>query len=257
MLVFCAIIPPENKYKEAVMQSKHKHIIKVFVTLLLVWCILSSSFIALLFVKQSTPQYVLNKIGFNFEQPTNWTLFSWNSSLEQLKYDSDIIFIGDSLTCGENFQEAFPKSKILNLGLSGDTILGVSERSKVISNFAPEKIFIECGVNSFSSTSFETMVNQYEEMISTLSSDNPLAQIYIQSVFPISQSRESGNLTNENIVAFNTELQSIADDYNAVYIDIYSHYVDDGQIKAEYTIDGIHLKDEYKYLWLDVLSEYI
>ena len=239
------------------MQSKHKRINKVFVTLLLVWCILSSSFIAVLFVKQSSPQYALNKIGFNFEQPTNWALFSWNSSLEQFDYDADIIFIGDSLTCGENFQEYFPKSKILNLGLSGDTISGVSKRSNVISNFSPEKIFIECGVNSFSSTSFETMVNQYGEMISNLSADNPSSQIYIQSVFPISKSRESGNLTNENIISFNTELRSIADDCNAVYIDIYSHYVEDGQMKTEYTIDGIHLKDEYKHIRLDVLSEFI
>lgn len=247
------------------MKSKHKSTTKkntpkllvLITTFLLVLCILSSSFIALLFVKQSSPQYALNKIGFNFEQPTNWTLFSWNSSLEQLDYDSDIVFIGNSLTCGENFQEYFPKSKIINLGLSGDTILGVSERSNVISNFTPEKIFIECGVNSFSSTSFETMAEQYESMVSKLTTENPSAQIYIQSVFPISQSRESGNLTNENIIAFNTELESISDDYNAVYIDIYSHYAEDGQMKSEYTIDGIHLKDEYKHIWLDVLSEYI
>lgn len=244
------------KHKSTTKKNTHKLLVLI-ITFLLVLCILSSSFIALLFVKESTPQRALNKIGFNFEQPINWTLFSWNNSLEQLEYDSDIVFIGDSLTCGENFQEYFPKSKILNLGLSGDTISGVSKRSNVISNFSPEKIFIECGVNSFSSTPFETMVNQYREMISKLSADNPSAQIYIQSVLPISKSKESGNLTNENIISFNTELKSIADDCNAAYIDIYSHYVEDGQMKTEYTIDGIHLKDEYKHIWLDVLSEFI
>lgn len=244
------------KHKSTTKKNTHKLLVLI-ITFLLVLCILSSSFIALLFVKESTPQRALNKIGFNFEQPINWTLFSWNNSLEQLEYDSDIVFIGDSLTCGENFQEYFPKSKILNLGLSGDTILGVSERSNVISNFTPEKIFIECGVNSFLSTSLKTMVNQYEEMISKLSVHNPSAQIYIQSVFPISQSAESGNLTNQNIITFNTELKAIADDHKAVYIDVYHHYAEDGQMKAEYTKDGIHIKDEYKHLWLNVLSEYI
>lgn len=41
------------------------------------------------------------------------------------------------------------------------------------------------------------------------------------------------------------------------YIDVYSVYVLNGEMNPEYTKDGIHLKDEYKYLWLDVLAEYI
>lgn len=246
----------KNKHQFITKNKTHKLLV-IITIIILVLCIISYSFIALLFIKQATPQYALNKIGFNFEPPTDWALLSWNSSLKQLEYDSDIVFIGDSLTRGENFQESFPKSKILNLGLSGDTISGVSERSYVISNFTPEKIFIECGVNNFKSTSFETMINQYEDMISKLSTDNPSAQIYIQSVLPISKSKESGNLTNQNIIAFNRELKAIADIHDAIYIDIYSHFAEDGQMKAEYTKDGIHLKDEYKHIWTDVLSEYI
>ena len=36
------------------------------------------------------------------------------------------------------------------------------------------------------------MVEQYKKMISKLTIDNPSAQIYIQSIFPISQSKEAG-----------------------------------------------------------------
>ena len=238
-------------------QRRSKNLLKILSLFLFLLCMLSLAFIALLFVKKATPQYALSKIGFKYKEPTDWSRISWNSSLEQLNFDSDIVFIGDSLTCGENFQESFPDLKVLNLGLSGDTIKGVSERSYVISNFTPEKIFIECGVNSFKSTSSAEMLKQYDEMITELSTENPSAIIYIQSIFPISNSNESGNLTNKNIIAFNEKLKSLATNHDASYIDIYSQYVKDGQMNAEYTKDGVHLKDEYKHLWIDAISEYI
>ena len=64
---------------------------------------------------------MLAKLGLSEYQTTNWTLVSWERSLEQLDYDADIVFIGDNLTSGEDFQARFPDKQILNLGLSGDS----------------------------------------------------------------------------------------------------------------------------------------
>jgi hypothetical protein len=51
------------------------------------------------------------KAGVQIPAETNWTLESWNSSLEQLDYDSDIIFIGDSLTREKTSKNASRKRK--------------------------------------------------------------------------------------------------------------------------------------------------
>lgn len=226
-------------------------------SILLIICLLQTTLLGILYVKKMTPQKLLSKVGIKVTDATDYSLFSWNSSLEQLVYDADIVFIGDSLTRGENFQEYFPDSKIINLGRSGDSVSGVSERSYIISHFTPEKVFIMCGVNSLKTNSIEDIISQYESMIIKLINENPNSDFYVQSVLPIQNAKQEGKLTNENIVKLNLELQKMADRHGATYIDVYSVYVDNGEMNHQYTVDGIHLQEEYKYLWLDVLSKYI
>lgn len=239
--------PPRNVNK----------LLTIVTIILLLLCILLSATIGVLYVKKATPQRLLSKLGFKFPAETNWTLESWNSSLEQLDYDSDIIFIGDSLTRGENFQERFPEKKIINLGISGDTLSGISKRSFVISGLTPEMIFIEGGVNSLGSSSVDALAALYDSMIVEIMADNPGDEMFIQSVLPISNKNQTGGLTNENIVKLNAKLQEIAEKHGVTYIDVYSAYVLNGEMNPEYTKDGVHLKDEYKYIWLDILAEYI
>ena len=234
----------------------NKLLVTAIIALLLLSIFLAST-ITVLYVKRASPQRVLSKLGFSYSAETNWTLESWNSSLEQLVYDSDIVFIGDSLTRGENFQEYFPNKKIVNLGISGDTLAGISKRAYVISHLTPEMIFIEGGVNSLASNSVNTLATLYESMLVKIMTDNPGAQIFIQSVLPISDSNQTRGLTNENIVKFNAKLQEIAEKHGVTYIDIYSVYVLNGEMNPEYTKDGVHLKGKYKQLWLKVLTKYI
>lgn len=124
------------------MKTKNKGS-KLWITIsiiLLLICMLLTATLGILYVKKFTPQKLLSKAGIKVTDATDYSLMSWNSSLEQLVYDADVVFIGDSITRGENFQEYFPDKKIINLGRSGDTVSGISERSYVISHFTPEMI---------------------------------------------------------------------------------------------------------------------
>ena len=235
-------------------KSKLRAFISLFLLLIF---ILPLATLGILYVKQATPQRLLAKFGFPVPEETNWALVSWNSSLEQLSYDADAVFIGDSLIRGLNPQEYFSDKKVLNLGLSGDSLSGIAERSYIISHFTPELIFVEGGINSIRSSSVEDLAALYDSMIASILDDNPNGKIFIQSILPISNKNQSGNLTNENIAKLNVRLQEIALKHGVTYIDVYSVYEQDGQMNPEYTKDGIHLKDEYKHLWLDVLSKYI
>ena len=188
-------------------------------------CVLLSATLGFLYVKKMTSQKFLSKLGIDVTDATDYSLYSWNSSLEQLVYDADIVFIGDSLTRGENFQEYFPESKIINLGRSGDTLSGISERSHVIARFTPEKIFVMGGFNSIKTNSIADIITQYEEMVIDLNNENPKAEIYIQSILPVQKKIEEGRLTIKNIVKLNDELKSMAERNGVIYIDIYSVYV--------------------------------
>lgn len=181
----------------------------------LLLCLLLSATIGVLYVKKANPQRLLSKLGFSFPPETNRSLESWNSSLEQLDYDSDVVFIGDSLTRGLNFQKRFPGKKIINLGVSGDTLAGISKRTYVIGGLTPEMIFIEGGVNSLNSSGVDDLATLYESMVVQLMADNPGVEIFIQSVLPISNTSQIGGLTNIKIIALNAKLQEIADKHGA------------------------------------------
>ena len=240
---------------------KNKHLfttpLKIFTLFLFLVVLFLSSVLSVLFIKHSTPQHLLAKLGIIEESETNYALLSWNWSLDQLDYDADAVFIGDSLTIGEDFQSYFPDKKILNLGLSGDSIDGIYDRCSVISNFTPEKIFIEGGVNSMSYKSVDYISARYLDIISLLKSENPNAEIYIQGVLPISSVKESNGLTNKNISLLNDKLSKIATEYDVIYIDINSVYSLNSEMNPLYTKDGIHLKDEAKYIWIQEIEKYI
>ena len=237
-------------------RNRHSKWIVVSIILFII-CIFLSATLVILYVKQAPPQRILQRIGFNNSKEIDWTLISWNSSLKQLEYDSDIVFIGDSLTSGENFQEYFKNQKIVNLGISGDKISGLSERSYIIKELSPEKIFIEVGINTLKSSNVNDLSVLSESMVVDIIVSNPDASLFIQSILPISNSAQKGRLNNENIIEMNKRIKDIANRHGATYVDIYSVYVLNNEINPEYTKDGIHLKDEYKNLWLDALSQYI
>lgn len=118
--------------------------------ILLCLTIMLSLMIGVLFVKEQPPQSIFIKLGLMEEEseppePINYTLLSFNSCIEQLNYDADVVFLGDSLTRRVNFQRVFTDKKILNLGLSGDTLAGINDRCYLLKHLTPEKVFIMGG----------------------------------------------------------------------------------------------------------------
>ena len=51
--------------------------------------------------------------------------------------------------------------------------------------------------------------------------------------------------------------ESLAEEYGAVYVDIYPYYVSDGCLNEEFTTDGLHLTPEAYRYWADAIDGYI
>lgn len=62
----------------------------------------------------------------------------------------DIVFIGNSITNGTEWNELFPRKHVKNRGISGDTSEGVYDRLAPIVKGKPAKIFILIGINDIS-----------------------------------------------------------------------------------------------------------
>lgn len=206
------------------------------------------------FSKSDYPYIIQERLGIK-ERITqnNVSQTSWNKSIEQLNYDSDIVFFGDSLTIRTDFQAAYPDYKIFNFGCAGDNLTEMKSRTYVIKSLSPNKIFFLGGINSLSNCRIDKAINMYRSIVDELLADNPNAEIYVQSVLPVKDDRH----LNDKIVEMNTLIKSLADEYDITYINLYPLFENDGIMKDEYTTDGTHLSEEGISVWLDALQPYV
>lgn len=225
---------------------------------LIVICILSLSCNALLVDRGGYVDKVLVKVGLKeYEAPIDWTLESWRSSLKAMDVDADVVFFGDSITRGGVWSEAFQGVNIVNLGISGDSIRDMTSRVDMIASVKPEKVFILGGINSLTDHNSTEIFKQYKNMLEKIHEAVPNAEIYVQSILPISVEKEKECADNTVIDAFNTELEQLAADAGATYVNIHDLYELDGSMNPDLTKDGVHLKPEAYDLWYKAIEGYV
>ena len=159
--------------------------------------LLCAALVACLFMHTNYIQYQLANFGLIDRRHTDnsTTVESWNSCLDKLDIDADVVFFGDSITMRYDFQSAFPDKSVVNLGLSADSILDMNNRVYMLETVKPEKIFLMAGVNSLKN---EMMIgkyfSQYVSLVNDIRATVPQAELYIISVLPVSASYDNAFL---------------------------------------------------------------
>jgi lysophospholipase L1-like esterase len=176
--------------------------------------------------------------------------------------DSEIIFLGNSITAGGNWSELFQDLRVKNRGISGDITEGILYRLDEITESKPAKIFLLIGINDLSrGIEVDSIMNNYRKIVSRIMQDTPETQIYIQSVLPVNDNFEYfKNHTDkgESVLLLNNVLKELANQLKHTYIDLFSSFAnDEGKLKAEYTLDGLHLTGEGYVLWKLILEDYL
>lgn len=174
----------------------------------------------------------------------------------------DIVFIGNSITNGAEWNELFPQKRVKNRGISGDTSEGVFDRLDAVVKGKPAKIFILIGVNDISrEIKVETIVLNMKRIVEKIQKESPKTKIYIQSILPVNPDFEmfKGHMKPDLIKEINQFYQNIAQEYKVNYIDLYSHFLEDGtdKMNKKYTNDGLHLLGEGYLLWREIVKPYL
>jgi lysophospholipase L1-like esterase len=170
------------------------------------------------------------------------------------------IFIGDSLTDMNEWEEAFPGKNIKNRGIYGDTTQGVLKRLHSVISQEPEKIFIMIGINDLAEkTDTGRILKNYQTIITSLNEELPDTEIYIQSLLPNHEELNTkASIDNDEIIQINDHLQNLAQEHDAAYIDLYSDFeTENGQLAKNYTVDGVHLNGEGYKVWEEKISKYL
>lgn len=173
-----------------------------------------------------------------------------------------IVMLGDSITNGFKLKKAFPDRDIYNRGIGCDQPEWFDLERGALHRLNPEKfhsdptdIFIMLGANGLGNTdaSIQKYLNQYQRILHVLKENYPAAKIYIQSGLP---TRERYLRINEPMKKYNVKLRELALKNQAQYIDLHPLFLnEDGEMKAEYTRDGIHLTLEGYQPWIKVLKK--
>lgn len=174
----------------------------------------------------------------------------------------DIVFLGNSITDGGEFHELFDNPQIKNRGIRSDVITGVEKRLGQVTGGQPAKIFLLIGINDVShGHSVDELARRYERLVRRIREQSPGTRLYVQSVMPVNNSfRRYRNLTGKEktIRKFNERIRAIADANGAVYVDLWPFLADaDGNLKREYTNDGLHLNGRGYRVWTDGIRQLV
>lgn len=197
------------------------------------------------------------KIDSNYLRPYYEQRVSLFKVLPKVK--NAIIFIGNSITDGGEWQELLGCKKCLNRGSSGDISFGVNARLEDVLQDKPKKIFLLIGINDLSrGIPNELIIQNYTAFISRTKQLSPKTQIYLQSILPVNATfRKFTENIEENIKILNQAMDNLAQNVDGVtFIDLHSKFIDaEGKLDKKYTNDGLHLLGEGYMLWAKIIKQ--
>ena len=180
--------------------------------------------------------------------------------------DPDIIFIGDSIIEYYPLQELLGTSKtIVNRGIRGyQTRLLLDNLDAHLYGDAVDQIVLLIGTNDIGKeVELEQTLHNLEAVIQSIVRDFSLTQIKLLSILPVNEGTEYQQTvyirTNEKIKAWNQAYQNLASAYMQVeFVPVFENLLDQkGQLKSDFTTDGLHLSVSGYQALSSTLKKYI
>ena len=173
------------------------------------------------------------------------------------------LFLGDSITYRYDLDKYFPNIPIVNSGIDGNTASDILKNmEKRVYQYNPTVIFLLIGTNQLDGKQTDDeIVGEIQEIVEQIHDNRPYASIYIESIYPVNSNIKNNDVkwrTNSRIMDINAKLKDYSMTHNVFYIDIYSSLIDDdGNLKKEYTLDGLHLSENGYDVVTSILNKYI
>lgn len=182
--------------------------------------------------------------------------------------DDNYVFLGDSITDWYDLDKYFEGLPVVNSGVSGYSTSNIlNNMNKMVYQYNPSKVFILIGINDLElKVDDDVVVNNIRKIVQGIKKNRRYAKIYVESIYPINNSEDdkiegsiiNGNRKNSDIIDINNKLVKLTKEEGATYIDLHKELVDDnGLLKIEYTVDGLHLSSEGYEKVTEVLRKYI
>lgn len=183
-------------------------------------------------------------------------------------YFRDSVFIGDSRTKGFQMLSGPRKATYYtSTGLKVDTILtkpvvkaADGKKTTIMEALRQKsfkKVYIMLGINELGWAYSDLFIKKYGEVIAEIQKIEPEAQIYLQSILPVSEQKSESDqvFNNANISKYNGLIRQMAAEKSLYYLDVAQCVLDqEGNLASDASTDGIHLNKGYCDRWLDYLK---
>ncbi len=180
------------------------------------------------------------------------TVFAGSSLMEQFPIEQFI---------SENNEDVIIYNRGIGGYLSSDLLFSIQD---CILDLQPSRLFINIGTNDLSMEKpISDMIEIYDEIIFKVIESFPDIEIYFMAYYPINYDvaieRMKQTLkirNNEKIKLANMEVEKLAKKYGQKYIDVNAGITDsNGNLKAEYTVEGMHInEDGYKEVYTELVK---
>ena len=177
--------------------------------------------------------------------------------------------------------EQFPVNELLmtsgidrivyNRGIGGFTTADMlAHLNEMVLDLEPGQIFINIGTNDIAQPDYtlQTLLSQYTEILRQIRKRLPETEIIILAYYPVNAElnradRPGGaemfrTRNNENIAAANAALEILAEQEGCRFLNVSQGLTDEkGNLKAEYTVEGIHMYANGYQVVLENLKPYL
>lgn len=180
--------------------------------------------------------------------------------------EPDIIFIGDSIVEYYPLQELLGTAKtIVNRGIRGyQTRLLLDNLDVHLYGDAVDQIILLIGTNDIGKdVSMNEALDNLERVIQSINREYPLSQIKLVSILPVNEGEEYKQTvyirTNEKIREWNQAYEALASAYMQVdFVPVFDSLLNqEGQLREDYTTDGLHLSVAGYQALSDALKTYL
>lgn len=182
---------------------------------------------------------------------------------------SDAVFIGDSRTVGMMNSTDKPQATFLcAVGLNIDTVLEstdiaqgdgtVGTLEQALSSRQFGRVFISFGTNEMGWPYIDVFEEHYANMVRTIQSYQPNAEIYLIGILPLAQSQDTDGdaVNNENAKTFTAAIEKVAGELGVHYLDCSAAVADEnGYLPEEASPDGIHMVADYCLYWQNFIID--
>ncbi len=170
---------------------------------------------------------------------------------------SRVVLIGDSLTEFGNWDLLLKGRRTLNLGIAGETTLGLHSRLNLIKSalISGDRVMLMSGINDILMDGQEVVYNlrRIAEFFRVLALG---VEFTIQSLLPV-----CGDFLEylQVIKGINKEIEVLARDLGVGFLDVFPFFVDssDRPIKSYFTDDCVHLSNDGYRVWASRIEDYL